>query len=327
VSSISREEAPYTVPDFAADTDTRRQYQIVAKALLNKAIADALRKMREEHEFTRLHLEAAKRAAETVLNAVEKHAHLTRTQYARIVPKQRTASGIVAPPTISDSIITMGQANKFYLLARDAAGLRRDAMLKVRSTTLELAEHLGKIESALVVRELDVRKHYRTPAGRIELEADPKLSELAVQCAAIELERFEYKARQELGIVPDEEQRDRTMALDGYRYLDGDVRGLHCLHQREVQFGALRYLMFRDSDDRIWMLDYAVDLLPLTQMRFDVIYQHERYLVQRSPPPPQLAPEKKKRVTHDGVDPRQYVGVDPVLRIAIKNFVNREKPN
>jgi hypothetical protein len=60
-------------------------------------------------------------------------------------------------------------------------------------------------------------------------------------------------------------------------------------------------------------------------MRFDVIYQNERYLIQRSPPPNPQSGEKKRRVVHEGVDPRQYMGVDPLLRQALRNFVVREK--
>jgi hypothetical protein len=326
VSLISRDDPPYVVPDFAADADIRLQYNAVAKTMLTAAIAAALKKMRDEHELVRLRLEANKRAAETVLAALERHAHATRTKYARIVPKQRTASGIVAPPTLFfDTLLTMGQANKLYGQAVEAAALKRDAMVKVRSTTRELTAHVGKIESALVVRELEVRKHYKSPSGRLELEADPRLKELAVSCAAIELERSDYHARLLAGIVTDEEQRDRTMAHDGYRYLDGDVRGLHCLHQREIRFGDLRYMMFRDSDDRIWLVEFSSDIMPLTQMRFDVIYQNERYLIQRSPPPNPHTDEKKRRIVHEGVDPRQYMGCDPLLRQALRNFVVREK--
>ena len=326
MSLISSDDPPYVVPDFAADADIRLQYNTVAKTLLTTALAAALRKMREEHELVRLRLEANKRASETVLMALERHAHATRTKYARIVPKQRTASGLVAPPTLFfDTLLTMGQANKLYGQAVEAAGLKRDAMVKVRTTTRELAAHVGKIESALVVRELEVRKHYKSENGRLELESDPRLHELAVSCAAIELERSDYHARLLAGIVTDEEQRDRTMAHDGYRYLDGDVRALHCLHQREIRFGALRYMMFRDGDDRIWLVEYGLDIQALTQMRFDVIYQNERYLIQRSPPPSPPSGEKKRRIVHEGVDPRQYMGVDPLLRQALRNFVVREK--
>ena len=326
MSSISSEEPPYIVPDFAADAEIRLQYRTVAKQVLAAAIADALGKMKDEHEFARLRLEASRRAAETVLTALERHTHEVRSKYARIVPKQRTASGLVAPPALFfDALFNMGQANKLYTQAVEAAALKRDAAVKVRSTSRELSTHLGKIESGLVVRELDIRKHFKSATGRLELDADPRLHELATQCTAIELERSGYKARFDAGAVTDQEQRDRTMAHDGYRYLDGDVRGLHCLNQREILFGALRFLMFRDSDERVWLLEYGADVLPLTHMRFDVLYQNARYLIARSQPPGRLDQERKRRSAHEGVDPRQYAGGDPLLRQALRDFVAREK--
>jgi hypothetical protein len=325
VSLISRDDAPYVVPDFGADAEIQAQYGIVAKALLRAAIADALSTMKDEHELERLRLEANKRAAETVYSALDRHAHSLRSKYARLVPKRRTASGIVSPPTLFfDTILTMGQANKLYGQAREAAELKRDAQTRARSTSRDLAAHIGKIEAALVVRELEVRKHYKTESGRMTLDEDPRLHDLAVQCAAIETERNDYRYRLEAGEVGDEERRDRTMAADGYRYLDGEVRGLHCLNQREIRFGALRYLLFRDRDDKIWLLEYGVDVLPLAQMRFDVIHQNERYLIQRAPAP---SPERERvrRPGHAGPDPRAYMGVDPPLRLALKNFIAREK--
>ncbi len=327
MSLNSRDESPYVVPDFAADNEVRKQYDAVAKTLLNAAIAGALRKMREEYEFQKLHLEANKRAADAVLAALDRHAHTTRTKYARIVPKQRTASGIVRPPTLFfDNIISMGAAEKFYKQALEAANAKREAMLKVRTTARDLARHVGKIDSALIVRELEVRKHYKTESGRLELEADPRLEELAKQCAAIELERTDYNERLIAGTVSDEERRDRTMAHDGYRYLNGEVLGLHCLYERELRFGTLRYLMFRDRGDRIWLLEYAQDMLPLTQMRFDILYPNERYYIQRSPPPPRTVDdEQPRRLVHEGPDPRAYMGVDPALRQALRQFVEREK--
>ena len=325
MSLISSDDAPYVVPDFGADAEVQEQYDVVAKSLLIAAIADALKKMKEEYELERLRLEANKRAAETVYAALDKHAHSMRTKYARLVPKQRTASGIVSPPTLFfDTIMTMGQANKIYAQAREAAELKRDALVKVRSTSRDLTAHTGKIESALVVRELEIRKHYKSESGRMTMNEDPRLHELAVKCAGIETERTDYRLRLEAGEVSDEERRDRTMAADGYRYLNGEVRGLHCLNQREIRFGTLRYLMFRDRDDKIWLLEYALDVLSLTQMRFDVLYQNERYLIQRAPPP---APHTGavRRIVHAGPDPRAYMGVDPMLRLALKNFVAREK--
>jgi hypothetical protein len=326
VSLNSRDESPYVVPDFTADNEIRKQYDAVAKTLLVAAIAGALRQMREEYELQKLRLEANKRAADAVLAALDRHAHSTRAKYARIVPKQRTASGIVKPPTLFfDNLLSMGAAEKYYKQAVEAAGAKREALMKVRTTSRDLERHLGKIESALVVRELEVRKYYKSEAGRLELEADPRLAELSQQCAAIDLERTDYNTRLAAGLVGDEERRDRTMAHDGYRYLDGEVFGLHCLHERELRFGTLRYLMFRDRTDRIWLLEYSPDVLPLTQMRFDILYQNGRYLIQRSPPPARGDEEKPRRLVHVGPDPRAYMGVDPVLRQALRQFVEREK--
>ena len=326
MSLNSRDESPYVVPDFTADNEVRKQYDAVSKTLLIAAIAGALRQMREEHEFQRLRFEANKRAADAVLAALDRHAHTTRSKYARIVPKQRTASGIVRPPTLFfDNLLSMGAAEKYYKQALEAANAKREAMVKVRTTARDLERHMGKIESALVVRELEVRKHYKTEAGRLELEADPRLEELAKQCAAIEIERADYNARLIAGTVGDEERRDRTMAHDGYRYLDGEVFGLHCLHERELRFGVLRFLMFRDRTDRIWLLEYAPEMLPLTQMRFDILHQNGRYLIQRSPPPPRGDEEQPRRLVHEGTDPRAYMGVDPALRQALRQFVEREK--
>jgi hypothetical protein len=325
VGLISRDEPPYVVPDFAADNEVRKQYHAVAKTLLIAAIAGALRKMREEHEFQRLRFEANKRASEAVLAALERHAHSTRSKYARIVPKQRTASGIVRPPTLFfDNLMSMGAAEKFYKQAVEAANAKREAMMKVRATSRDLQKHMDKIETALVVHELDVRKYYKTEEGKKELEADPRLAELAKAVAEIDVERGDYQLRLAAGEVSDEERRDRTMAQDGYRYLDGEVLGLHCLHERELRFGTLRYLMFRDRVDRIWILEYTADVIPLTQMRFDIFHQNDRYLIQRSPPPTQDG-EKPHRAVHEGTDPRAYMGVDPALRAALRSFVERER--
>jgi hypothetical protein len=324
VGLIARDELPYVVPDFTADNEVRKQYHAVAKSLLISAIAGALRKMREEHEFIRLRLEANKRAADAVLAALERHAHSTRSKYARIVPKQRTASGIVRPPTLFfDNIVSMGAAEKYYKQALEAANAKREAMLKVRTTSQELQRHMDKIETALVVHELEVRKYYKTDEGKRELESDARLEELAKQCEAIDAERADYAARLIAGTVSEEEKRDRSMAQDGYRYLDGEVLGLHCLHERELRFGALRYLLFRDKSDRIWTLEYANDLVPLTQMRFNIYFQNGRYLIERAPAP--KPDEDTHRAVHEGSDPRAYMGTDPALRLALRQFVERER--
>jgi hypothetical protein len=48
----------------------------------------------------------------------------------------------------------MGAAEKYYKQALEAANAKREAMLKVRTTARDLERHVGKIETALVVREL-----------------------------------------------------------------------------------------------------------------------------------------------------------------------------
>jgi hypothetical protein len=327
VGLISGDDKPYVVPDFAADAALQKKYDAVAKALVAAAVADALQTMKHEHEWERLRLEAASRAAQTVLQALERHAHSVRSKYARLVPKQRTASGIVRPPTLfMDLILSMGVANKYYNQAVEAATLKRDALVKVRSTAKALERHVAAIDKALVLREMEVRKYYQTDEGKAELEADPQLAEIAERCAAIARERADYNERLAAGTVGDEERRDRTMAHDGHRYLDGEIRGLHGLQQREVRFGKLRYLIFRDRDERIWLLDYAPDVAPLAQMRFDILLHNGRYLIQRSPAErPDAAPRRPHKAP--GPDPRAYMGVDPVLRLALRNFAAREKTN
>ena len=137
----------------------REKYDAVAKALLAAAVAAALRKLQDEYEFERLRLEANSRAAQTVLAALERHAHSVRSKYARIVPKQRTASGIVRPPTLFfDNLLSMGVAEKYYKQALEAATLKRDAQVKVRTTARDLERHQNKHETAIVVGELEVRQ-------------------------------------------------------------------------------------------------------------------------------------------------------------------------
>jgi hypothetical protein len=326
VGLIAGDEPPYVVPDFGVDNAIRAEYDAVAKSLVGAAIAAAIQQMKDEHEFTRLRLEATARAAEAVLSALDNHAHLTRSKYARIVPKRRTASGIVRPPTLFfDNLLSMGAAEKFYKQAVQAAQAKREALVKVRTTRAELAKHMGKIESALVVRELDLRRHFKSDEGKRELEADPRLADLAEKVRAMDAERKDYLARLSAGTVSDEERRDRSMAEEGYRYVDGEVLGLHCLHERELRFGDLRYLMFRDRLDRIWVMDYAGDLMPLTQMRFDIFYQNGRYLVSRAPASASRSEEEPRRAVHEGTDPRAYMGMDPELRKALRQFAEREK--
>jgi hypothetical protein len=327
VALISGDDKPYEVPDFVADAELRKKYETVAKALIAAAVAGALRTMQQEHEWERLRLEAGRRAAQTVLQALERHAHSVRSKYARLVPKQRTASGIVRPPTLfMDLILSMGVANKYYNQAVEAASLKRDALLKVRSTGKALERHIGAIDKALVLREMEVRKYYQSDEGRAELERDPQLADIAERCVAIERERADYEERLAAAAVSDEELRDRTMAHDGYRYLDGEIRGLHGLQQREVRFGKLRYLIFRDRDERIWLLEYGSDVAPLAQMRYDILVHNGRYLIQRSPPERTDGAVRRPH-KRSGPDPRAYMGVDLGLRLALRNFAARGKTN
>jgi hypothetical protein len=81
--------------------------------------------------------------------------------------------------------------------------------------------------------------------------------------------------------------------------------------------------MFRDKSDRIWTLEYANDLVPLTQMRFNIYFQNGRYLIERAPAP--KPDEDTHRAVHEGSDPRAYMGTDPALRLALRQFVERER--
>ena len=197
----------------------------------------------------RLRFEANKRAADAVLAALERHAHSTRSKYARIVPKQRTASGIVRPPTLFfDNIVSMGAAEKFYKQALEAANAKREAMMKVRTTSRDLQRHMDKIETALVVHELEVRKYYKTDEGKRELEADPRLEELAKQCEADRRRAARLRGparrrrRSAMRNAATGRWRKTATAISTAR-----CSGLHCLHERELRFGTLRYLMFRDA--------------------------------------------------------------------------------
>ena len=325
--SLSTDDGrPYVVPDFAADEDVRFQYNNITKQLITAAIAEALRKMKDEYEYERQRLEASARAAATVLAAVEAHAHVTRAKYAKVVPKGRTASGVVRPPTLFfDNLLSMGAADKLYNAAADAAALKRDAAVKAHAISRDLKKISGKLESLLVVRELEVRRHFKTPNGKLELEADPRLHELARQCAEIEQERAEFRARSEAGEVTDEELRDRSMAHDGLHYVDGDVRGLHARRGKEIRYGKLRFFTFLDREEKPYLIEYSPELIPLLEMTFDVVHVNDRYLITRIPAA-DFDGEKKAR-KHAGPDPRAYMGIDPVLRQALRNFVNRERSN
>ena len=65
--------------------------------------------------------------------------------------------------------------------------------------------------------------------------------------------------------------------------------------------------------------------MPLTQMRFDIFFQNGRYLIERVAAASAGREEKPRRAVHEGTDPRAYMGVDPALRPALRQFVERER--
>jgi hypothetical protein len=325
VSLASQDDRPYTVPDFEADDEIRARYQGVARELVAAAIREALNSVRHEFEIVQQQLAEVARRADLAQKSADEAALMARAKYANIVPKQRTASGIVRPPTLFfDMIVSMGAANKYYDEAVRTNAAKRKAVEAARVAFADLERIKSKLDAALVVRELEVRRHFKSENGRLQLDADDRLHDIALQCSAIELERADFKQRLAAGTVSDEELRDRTMAQEGSRYLDGDVRGLHCLRERDVRFGRLRYFTFRDRLGHIWLLDYSDDLRLLMQVTFDVVYANDRYLIARSPSGGTIQVERA-HARLPGRDPRAGLGVDPNLMRAIVDFVARER--
>lgn len=114
------------------------------------------------------------------------------------------------------------------------------------------------------------------------------------------------------------------MGEHGHRYLDGTVRGLHCLRERDARFGRLRYLTFRDRDGRIWLVDFNEDLWPLMRIDFDTTLVDGRYSIARSVTDDTRVVAGASRGVHDGPDPRTGLGVDRSLLRALREFVARE---
>jgi hypothetical protein len=319
-------ERPYTIPDFEADEAVRAKYQAVARDLVNLAVARGVESARLEYQALYLQFLAASTEAEAVQRKATVAAQRARAKYAAVVPHQRTASGIVRPPTFFfDIIASMGAAEKFYNDAIATAKAKNDADAVVRLAHGNLERIKNKGDAAVVVRELEIRRHFKTPEGRRELDADARLHGLALQCAEIDAERLDFQERLDAGAVSDEELRDRSMAHEGSRFLDGDVRGLQALRERDARYGKLRYFTFRDRDGRLWLFDYADDLRLLLQMTFDVVYANDRYLIARSPGDGMLQPAQRSTARLPGPDPRAFVGVDPRLVRAIVDFVGRER--
>jgi hypothetical protein len=326
VNLASQGDPPYIVPDFEADDAVRARYDAVSRELINLTVARGIDAVREEHEILRGQFTLAAKKAEAAQRIATAAAHQARARYARLVPRQRTASGIVRPPTLFfDVILSLGAADKLYSEAIATAQAKRTADEDTRIAFAALERLKSKEDAALVIRELEIRRHFKGPNGRLELDADPRLHGIALQCAAIELERVEFTQRLAAGAVSDAELRDRTMAQEGSRFLDGDVRGLHALRERDARFGKLRYFTFIDRESRIWLLDYHDDLRLLLHVTFDVVYANDRYLIARSAMEGTLHAANRKHNRLSGPDPRAQIGIDPRLMSAISDFVARER--
>ncbi len=326
MSVASHGDRPYTVPDFEADEQTRARYHAVSRDVINLTVARGLEVARLEYEQVRAQFVAVAQAAETAQRAAGAAAHRARAKYARIVPHQRTASGIVRPPTLFfDLILSMGAAETCYKDAVATAQAKHEADVAARVARSNLERLKSKGDAAIVVRELEIRRHFKTPEGRRELDADARVHGLALQCASIDAERSDFQARLAAGAVSDEELRDRTMAHEGIRFLDGELRNVQALRDRDARFGALRYFTFRDRDGHLWMLDYSDDLRLLLHVAFDVVFSNDRYLISRALGEAATLADKRKPSRLPGPDPRVHLGVDPLLVRAILDFVARER--
>ena len=326
MSLSSRDDRPYTVPDFQADEAVRTRYTSVARELINAAVSRGLAAVRAENDAIRLRHLLIAQEAESAQRAASAAAHRARAKYATVVPRQRTASGIVRPPTVFfDIIMSMGAADKFYNEAIATAQTKHDADAAARTAFANLERLKSKAEAAVVVRELEIRRHFKTENGRLELDADARLHGTALECAAIEAERNEFAQRLSAGTVSDEELRDRTMAHEGSRFLDGDVRGLHALRDRDVRYGKLRYFTFRDAEGRLWLFDYSDDWRLLLHVTFDLVLASDRYLVARSASEGTRQANGRTQARLPGPDPRARVGVDPLVTRALVDFVARER--
>jgi hypothetical protein len=81
------------------------------------------------------------------------------------------------------------------------------------------------------------------------------------------------------------------------------------------------------ADNEVRKQYHAVAKTLLIAAIAGALRQMRGYLIQRSPPPPRPGPddEAPRRVVHEGTDPRAYMGVNPILRQALRQFVEREK--
>jgi hypothetical protein len=318
------EERPYRIPDFAADAEVFARYEATARTRIAAVTARATQGVLDDHRQREAELRRIAHEADADFRAADTEAFAARTRYARLVPKQRTASGIARPPTFFfDLILSVGAANAAYEKTVATAKQRDDAAARSRVAAEAYEAFRGTSEAAIVKRELELRRHFKTDEGKADLDAHPDLIELARQCAEIDAERAVYRQRRDRGEVGDEEQRDRTMAEEGYRFLDGELRNVSCMRDRLIRFGALAYLVFRDREERLWLLDADEDLQPLAFVRFDIRLDHGRYLISRAMPSAPVSVETIDR-RHRGPDTRIGRGVDPMLLRALRDFLERE---
>jgi hypothetical protein len=326
MSPASPGDRSYTIPDFAADDEVLSRYQSVSREVITETVNRELAAARAEYQTLGLRLLLRAQEAEATQKAAAAADHRARAKYAAVVPAQRTASGVVRPPTLFFDIIrTMGAADKLYDDVIAAMKAKRDADIAVRVAFDRKKVFESKSDAAIVIRELEIRRRFKTESGKQQLDADPRVHDLAQRCAEIEAERKAFRARQHAGQVSDEELRDREMARVGSRFLDGEVLGLHALREREVRFGNLRYFTFADENGRLWLLDYRDDLSLLLYVMFDLVYDNDRYFVTRT-----LMGKKRDAVFGQtrlpGPDPRANLGVDPRVVFAVEEFAARERP-
>lgn len=317
------EPLPYAIPDFEADDALTAAYETAVKAHVDDAIATAVGAVRDAVLAKTEQLEAAVKIAELAATHAKSEAIRTADEYADKLPNRRNRGGGVRPPSFIETLRTFGAANRLYRAAVEASDRKHDALKKERTTIDDLERHNKKFESTIVAREAEIRKHYASLAGRDEFRADPKFADLLNRHEAIVAERETYDRRYEQGRVVDAEARDRSMARDNLRFLDGTLRGVRFDKNREMRFGALRYFRATDRDGRTWLVDYDDELRPLTRKTVDISQEPGgTYRVERSAggeyhPSPEDA-------HHAGRDPRIGQGVDLRVMRALRDFVNRD---
>lgn len=279
---------------------------------------------RDDFEVKLAELRAAGDEAEQRHRFANSEATMARGRYANLVLPRKLAGSRVVPPSFWEDVLSFGEAGKRYRRVLETAQEKRDAEAAVRKKFAEFSRAQSGLDSALVLHELDVRREMKTAEARKRFGTDPRIAELSEPVLTIQRERDLYEARLKQGLVSDAEARDRGLAMEGHRLLDGSVRGLHGLTGRRVSYGRTLYLTFRDRESFIWLIDYRPELLPLMTIEFDLAYTNQRYLVTRSAfSGARVAAADTNRRFH-GVDPRRGLGVDPKLVEALLAFAAHE---